>query len=115
MSSALCPSCEEVPKRRAVVREFRGGVLRDKRDAFPIKGRVLACPNCGEIHATFDAEKGVHETNGAEYYGEFSDSHATALEADPNIEVVKVTDGEFGLDQGTKHVQFRLATDAESE
>jgi len=42
------------------------------------------------------------------YRGEFPDNHSEELRQDNRIEIVSVEDGEFGLDGGTKHVEFRI-------
>lgn len=44
------------------------------------------------------------------YYGEFSDDHVAEMERDAKIEILNVEDGEFGLDQGTKKVEFAINT-----
>lgn len=47
-----------------------------------------------------------------DFHGEFSDSRAKQLEDDPRVEVLDVEDGKWGLDEGTKHVTFRLRGDS---
>jgi hypothetical protein len=45
----------------------------------------------------------------SEYYGEFSDSHAKQLQEDPNVEVLEIEDGEYGVDKGTKFVKLQIS------
>lgn len=47
------------------------------------------------------------------YYGEFSDSWAKTLQEDDRVEVLDVEDGDWGLNQGTKFITFKIKNDEE--
>lgn len=42
------------------------------------------------------------------YYGEFTDDHVAAMKRDERIEILNIEDEEFGIEIGTKKVEFKI-------